>query len=231
MLGGYVFPTLRAHTRPVFHRPRPALSLHERAPPGGVGASAVWGIWAAQHGRRVGWRLCTANRRHRHRQDHHLPLLSGANSSGLPCGLHLQPQAHRGRAAAVHLRRIPHRLGTHGSACHAKGLHRRTQCLPAAKPCGGPKLRAHHRRGAKPARRRAGTAAPADQPGNQRTQAIADRAHRPARTAHHAGKARARAAGPARDCPVPPECAHRSRKHAIHTTPPGRSRPHRPPAV
>jgi hypothetical protein len=39
-------------------------------------------------------------------------------------------------------------------------------------------------------RRHAGAAAPADQPGDQRAQAAADRADRPARAAHHAAAAR-----------------------------------------
>ena len=54
-------------------------------------------------------RLCAAHRRDRHRQDHGVPLLPGADSAAMQRGLHLQPEAHGHRAAAVGLRRVRHR--------------------------------------------------------------------------------------------------------------------------
>ena len=87
---------------------------------------------------------------------------------------------------------------------------------------GRPEQRADHRRGAEPLGRRAGAAAPADQPRDQRAQAAADHPDRPARAAHDAGAARARAAGAARDRALPPRRAVAKRDRAVHPAPPGR---------
>ena len=62
-------------------------------------------------------------------------------------------------------------------------------------------------------------AAPADQPGDQRAQAAADRADRPARAAHDAGAARAGAARAARHRALPPRGAEPARDGAVHPPP------------
>jgi general secretion pathway protein A len=108
----------------------------------------------------------------------------------LQCGLHLQPQADRAsnccnRSARSSTSRLPQDdAGTATVKNYIDALN--AFLLQSAR--GRPEQRADHRRGTEPERRRAGAAAPADQPGDQRAQAAADRADRPARAARDAGK-------------------------------------------
>ncbi len=105
-----------------------------------------------------------------------------------------------------------------------QGLHRSAQRVPAEDARGRAEQRADHRRGADAVGRCAGTAAPADQPRDDRAQAAADHPDRPARAAHDAGAARARAARAARDRALPPEGAVGRRDPAVHPAPARRSR-------
>eukprot|EP01137_Pigoraptor_chileana_P005594 Opistho-2@2901 len=213
-------------TGAVLHRARPSLSLHERAAPRCAGASAVR--------RARWWRLRAAHRRDRGGQDHGLPLLPGADPQALQCGLYLQPQADGQRAPAHHLRGVPHRRGACGrgaGAGHGQVLPGPAQRVSAEDPCGGAEQCAHHRRGAEPGARGAGAVAPADQSGDQRAQAVADRADRPARAARHAGPTRAGTAGPARDRALSSAGPVRGRDGAVCSPSPGRGRPERAAAL